>query len=154
MKLASCIMLLAPANALRPWALNNVGLKPRTASKRAAVDAEAPAADTVSPSAESISALTGSIKTVFNVEAVQKILWVEPVNHEGRQLDLRPHRYPFALVDKVIEYEAGKRAIGACARVRELAVAHAVAGQKRHIQRTSVHGPFPRSTDNAGRAAD
>ena len=25
---------------------------------------------------------------------------------------LLPHRYPFALVDKVIEYEAGKRAVG------------------------------------------
>eukprot|EP00630_Chrysocystis_fragilis_P003786 CAMPEP_0197389474 /NCGR_PEP_ID=MMETSP1165-20131217/1736_1 /TAXON_ID=284809 /ORGANISM="Chrysocystis fragilis, Strain CCMP3189" /LENGTH=204 /DNA_ID=CAMNT_0042914891 /DNA_START=12 /DNA_END=626 /DNA_ORIENTATION=- len=54
-------------------------------------------AETSAPSAASISGLTSEVKTVFDVEAIQKIL---------------PHRYPFALVDKVIEYEAGKRAVG------------------------------------------
>lgn len=43
--------------------------------------------------AKSISALTAGVKTVFSSEDIDKIL---------------PHRYPFALVDKVIEYEAGK----------------------------------------------
>jgi len=43
--------------------------------------------------AESFSALTKGVDTVFSLEDIAKIL---------------PHRYPFALVDKVIEYEAGK----------------------------------------------
>lgn len=42
--------------------------------------------------AKAISALTQDIETVFSSEDIDKIL---------------PHRYPFALVDKVIEYEAG-----------------------------------------------
>jgi 3-hydroxyacyl-[acyl-carrier-protein] dehydratase len=43
--------------------------------------------------AESISALTSGVKTVFSLEDIAKIL---------------PHRYPFLLVDKVVEYEEGK----------------------------------------------
>lgn len=43
--------------------------------------------------AAAISALTKDVKTVFNTEEIDKLL---------------PHRYPFALVDKVVEYEAGK----------------------------------------------
>jgi hypothetical protein len=42
---------------------------------------------------EAISSLTSSVETVFSSEEISKIL---------------PHRYPFLLVDKVIEYEAGK----------------------------------------------
>lgn len=60
--------------------------------QRATVDEEVTTA-----TAQEISGLTESVSTVFTVEDVQKIL---------------PHRYPFALVDKVIEYEAGKRAVG------------------------------------------
>ena len=37
------------------------------------------------------------LKTVFNIEEIQKLL---------------PHRYPFALVDRIIEYVPGKRAVG------------------------------------------
>lgn len=48
-------------------------------------------------SAEEISALTSSVKTVFSIEDIAKIL---------------PHRYPFLLVDKIVEYEMGKRAVG------------------------------------------
>jgi 3-hydroxyacyl-[acyl-carrier-protein] dehydratase len=44
-----------------------------------------------------ISGLTSSLQTVFTTEQIDAIL---------------PHRYPFALVDKVVEYEAGKRAVG------------------------------------------
>jgi len=44
-----------------------------------------------------ISALTSGVKTIFTSEEISKIL---------------PHRYPFLLVDKVVEYEAGKRAVG------------------------------------------
>ncbi len=43
--------------------------------------------------AEAISALTKNVKTVFSLEDINKIL---------------PHRYPFLLVDKVVEYEVGK----------------------------------------------
>mmetsp|Transcript_23770 Transcript_23770/g.30932 ORF Transcript_23770/g.30932 Transcript_23770/m.30932 type:complete len:200 (+) Transcript_23770:29-628(+) len=53
--------------------------------------------DEETKSAAAISSLTSEVSTVFDVEAVQKVL---------------PHRYPFALVDKVVEYEAGKRAVG------------------------------------------
>ena len=44
--------------------------------------------------AEKMSALTSDVKTIFNTEDIDNIL---------------PHRYPFALVDKVVEYEAGMR---------------------------------------------
>ena len=37
----------------------------------------------------------------------------KPVSLTSEQiLGLLPHRYPFALVDRVVEYEAGKRAVG------------------------------------------
>lgn len=45
--------------------------------------------------AEAISALTKDLNVVFTSEQIEQIL---------------PHRYPFLLVDRVIEYEAGKRA--------------------------------------------
>ena len=62
-------------------------------------DAAAVAAkdETTTRSAEEISALTSSVKTVFSLEDINGIL---------------PHRYPFLLVDKVVEYEQGKRAVG------------------------------------------
>eukprot|EP00918_Siedleckia_nematoides_P029820 GHVU01064332.1.p1 GENE.GHVU01064332.1~~GHVU01064332.1.p1 ORF type:complete len:227 (+),score=24.03 GHVU01064332.1:59-739(+) len=48
--------------------------------------------------AEAISALTHSMKrTVFDIEAIKEIL---------------PHRYPFLLVDKVLEFQPGSRAVG------------------------------------------
>ena len=47
--------------------------------------------------AEKISELTKDVTTVFTSEDVDKLL---------------PHRYPFALVDKVVEYDAGKSAVG------------------------------------------
>lgn len=59
--------------------------------EEASTDAPAPR------SAEEISALTSSVKTIFSLEDINKIL---------------PHRYPFLLVDKVVEYEMGKRAVG------------------------------------------
>jgi hypothetical protein len=46
---------------------------------------------------QELSALTASVTTVFTTEEIDKIL---------------PHRYPFALVDKVVVYEPGKRAVG------------------------------------------
>jgi len=47
--------------------------------------------------ASAFSALTESTPLVFDNVALAKVL---------------PHRYPFLLVDKVVEFEAGKRAVG------------------------------------------
>lgn len=47
--------------------------------------------------AAGISDLTKSVSTVLTSEQIDGIL---------------PHRYPFALVDKVVEYEEGKSAVG------------------------------------------
>ena len=55
------------------------------------------AEETTSMGAKAISELTAGVKTIFDSEQVDGFL---------------PHRYPFALVDKVVEYEAGKRAVG------------------------------------------
>ena len=46
---------------------------------------------------EAVSSLTKDLETVYTSEQVNELL---------------PHRYPFAFVDKVVEYEAGKRAVG------------------------------------------
>mmetsp|Transcript_16910 Transcript_16910/g.34798 ORF Transcript_16910/g.34798 Transcript_16910/m.34798 type:complete len:213 (+) Transcript_16910:41-679(+) len=48
-------------------------------------------------SAEEFSAKTKGTETIFGIEEIEKIL---------------PHRYPFALVDKVISYNPGKSAVG------------------------------------------
>jgi len=47
--------------------------------------------------AEEVSKLTNSVPLVFDNVAIAKIL---------------PHRYPFLLVDKVVSFEPGKRAVG------------------------------------------
>lgn len=47
--------------------------------------------------AEAISAKTKDVGVLFDSTAVDKFL---------------PHRYPFALVDKIVEMEGGKRAVG------------------------------------------
>lgn len=57
---------------------------------------EAAPADTF-VGAEAISALTKDVGNILTSEDIDKIL---------------PHRYPFLLVDKVVSYEAGKRAVG------------------------------------------
>jgi hypothetical protein len=43
------------------------------------------------------SAISKDVKTLFTNEQIAAIL---------------PHRYPFLLVDKVVEFDAGKRAVG------------------------------------------
>ena len=48
-------------------------------------------------SASELAADASTVKTVFTVEEIHKLL---------------PHRYPFALVDRIIEYVPGKRAVG------------------------------------------
>lgn len=66
---------------------------PQTIARPTALYAEDGAAPSTSMGAEAISALTSDVKTVFALEDIAKIL---------------PHRYPFLLVDKVVEYEEGK----------------------------------------------
>lgn len=46
---------------------------------------------------EGIVAAPDEIKTVLTIEEIQKLL---------------PHRYPFALVDRIIDYVPGQRAVG------------------------------------------
>ncbi|OKH27732.1 3-hydroxyacyl-ACP dehydratase FabZ [Chroogloeocystis siderophila] len=46
---------------------------------------------------QSPNGATATGKTIFTVEDIQKLL---------------PHRYPFALVDRIIEYIPGERAVG------------------------------------------
>ncbi len=67
----------------------------RSATATQVAGAEASTADRADPkvsSAEEISTLTASVKTILSLEDIIKIL---------------PHRYPFLLVDKVVEYEEG-----------------------------------------------
>ena len=54
---------------------------------------DAPAPESTEPA----STQTSEIKTVFNIDEIQKLL---------------PHRYPFALVDRIIDYVPGKSAVG------------------------------------------
>jgi 3-hydroxyacyl-[acyl-carrier-protein] dehydratase len=63
---------------------------------REAAEGDAASSSTYQGSA-AISAMTSSLNTVFTSEDISKVL---------------PHRYPFLLVDKVVEYEAGKKAVG------------------------------------------
>jgi hypothetical protein len=62
---------------------------PTTLYKATAVEEEVAAG----VGAKDISGLTSGVKTVYTSEDIDKLL---------------PHRYPFALVDRVVEYEAGK----------------------------------------------
>jgi 3-hydroxyacyl-[acyl-carrier-protein] dehydratase len=48
-------------------------------------------------STEPASTQPSETKTVFNIDEIQKLL---------------PHRYPFALVDRIIDYVPGKSAVG------------------------------------------
>ena len=79
--------------------------------------------------------------TVFDIAKIKSIL---------------PHRYPFLLVDKIIEFEAGKRAVG----VKKARLPHTTrswppraqrpprgAG---HGQRRVLQWPLSRAADHAG----
>lgn len=55
--------------------------------------ADAPAPESTEPA----STQPSETKTVFNIDEIQKLL---------------PHRYPFALVDRIIDYVPGKSAVG------------------------------------------
>lgn len=70
---------------------------PAGVATRLAADTAEANGETTMMGGAAISALTKEVKTVFTTEDVDKFL---------------PHRYPFALVDKIVEYEAGKKAVG------------------------------------------
>ena len=93
MKLSILLTCVASASAFVAPSPNRAnGASSRIAAAEVAAEEE-----TTMLGAEAISALTKDVSTVFTTEDVDKFL---------------PHRYPFALVDKIIEYEAGKKAVG------------------------------------------
>ena len=91
MKLQSLILASSLAVASAFTAPATVGFSRPSVTSLAAEE------EGTSLGAEAISAMTKDVKTILSSEEIDKIL---------------PHRYPFALVDKVIEYEAGKSAVG------------------------------------------
>ena len=95
MKIAASLLLLL-ASSVSAFVAPQFSASPALTGLRMA-EATAEAEATALRGAAEISALTSSVETIFSSEDIDKIL---------------PHRYPFALVDKVIEYEAGKRAVG------------------------------------------
>jgi len=68
-----------------------------TSSSRLNAETLAPTAATALDTAEAISSLTKDVATVMKVEEIDETL---------------PHRYPFALVDKVVYLDPGKKAVG------------------------------------------
>jgi hypothetical protein len=72
-----------------------------------AATTEDAAAATTFTSGKDISSQTAGRQVIYTSEQIDELL---------------PHRYPFALVDKVVEYEAGKRAVGikSVTKVREI----------------------------------
>jgi 3-hydroxyacyl-[acyl-carrier-protein] dehydratase len=56
-----------------------------------------PTPGSTEPSSDKTSTPVSEIKKTFNIEEIQKLL---------------PHRYPFALVDKIIDFVPGKSAVG------------------------------------------
>jgi 3-hydroxyacyl-[acyl-carrier-protein] dehydratase len=98
MKLQSLLLAASLATTCAFTAPNGVinGATRATSTSLSADTVEAPASTDMMGAAK-LSALTKEVKTIFTSEDIDKVL---------------PHRYPFALVDKVVEYEAGKRAVG------------------------------------------
>ena len=88
MKLAVIATLLSTATAFTARSLPSLN-RPHSTLLRETVEEES----TTYQGSEAISSLTSGLETVFTSEDIAKIL---------------PHRYPFALVDKVVEYEEGK----------------------------------------------
>ena len=95
MKLAIFSTLLSAATAF----LSSPIQIPSTSTTflRQAEETASPETTSAFQGSQAISSLTSGLKTIFSSEDISKIL---------------PHRYPFLLVDKVVEYEAGKRAVG------------------------------------------
>eukprot|EP00571_Detonula_confervacea_P017544 CAMPEP_0172310030 /NCGR_PEP_ID=MMETSP1058-20130122/11160_1 /TAXON_ID=83371 /ORGANISM="Detonula confervacea, Strain CCMP 353" /LENGTH=213 /DNA_ID=CAMNT_0013022775 /DNA_START=38 /DNA_END=679 /DNA_ORIENTATION=- len=101
MKLTLLATLASTATAFlaptTPLMQQQARLPTRIFAEEEAAAAEEEDAPAPARTAKEISALTASVKTIFSLEDINKIL---------------PHRYPFLLVDKVVEYERGTRAVG------------------------------------------
>lgn len=82
--------LLAPAAAFAPSFVSKNAASTRLFAEEETTE-EVEAAEW--KGAQAISGLTADVGKVFQLEDIAKIL---------------PHRYPFALVDKIIEYEPGQ----------------------------------------------
>ena len=88
------------------------------------------AATTSAYSGKHISAVTAGRQTIYTSEQIDELL---------------PHRYPFALVDKVVEFEAGKRAVGIksvtkVSDIDEYTCVHAKMKGKRHERWDALSG--------------
>lgn len=86
MKTIACLLLASTASAFSPVSITN------TPTTQLWADATA-----TGLGAAGVSSLTKDLEVVFDSTEIDKIL---------------PHRYPFALVDKVIEYTPGESAVG------------------------------------------
>ncbi|KAL3923749.1 MAG: hypothetical protein SGILL_001473 [Bacillariaceae sp.] len=93
MKIAATLLLASLSCA---GAFTTIGAAPRSAATMMSATVEDETATTFKGAA-AISALTKDVETVFGSTEIDKFL---------------PHRYPFALVDKIVEMEPGKRAVG------------------------------------------
>lgn len=93
MKVLSSLIL---ANVLCCQVAQAFVLTPTRPSSRVVLQQEVASTSTMQ-GAQAISALTKDVKTLQTSTEIDAIL---------------PHRYPFALVDKVVELEPGKRAVG------------------------------------------
>jgi len=72
-------------------------VSPQEGSKNAENNGQAPSAENSTDSALISATDTPPAKTTYTLEEIQQLL---------------PHRYPFALVDRITEYVAGERAVG------------------------------------------
>jgi 3-hydroxyacyl-[acyl-carrier-protein] dehydratase len=88
MKLAILVASLAGASAFVAPAANSGAVATRRFAKDEKPEMMGGAA---------ISALTKDVKTIYKTEDIDKFL---------------PHRYPFAFIDKIVEIEPGKKAVG------------------------------------------
>jgi 3-hydroxyacyl-[acyl-carrier-protein] dehydratase len=79
-------------STVQHWKLHET----ESATEEVSAETNGAAAEKLAMSAVELSSQTGT-KAIFTSEDIDKIL---------------PHRYPFALVDRVVSYEAGKSAIG------------------------------------------
>lgn len=102
MKIASLLLVLLPSPAVSAfvvWSTTATAAAPLQSAAIPSTSSTTRLMEGISSvsSAKELSARTADVTTIFTTEDIDRIL---------------PHRYPFALVDKVVEYEAGVRAVG------------------------------------------
>lgn len=98
MKLAT--FLLATATSVTAFvapSIPNAARSTQLYEEAVAEQSEAEQSEATFLGGAAISGLTSSVSTVHSTEEVDSFL---------------PHRYPFAFIDKIVELESGKRAVG------------------------------------------